>query len=131
LDGECTTTSTLTRNSKVYDRIKPFQGSNLETYVLFNNLSMFEDAKRFQHYLHYKEFPRLSGGAALETVKAVIERTRYPVTKSVLIDKVGWRVVELGEGRQMRLEELLRNIPSKKFADPTEVINEMELESSD
>lgn len=110
---------------RLYDQIKGFNGSGREVYVLFNNLSMFEDAKRFLHFLEEKKFPSITGSLGLDSARSVIERARYPLTKGMLIEKFGWRIVELETGRQIRLEEILKNLPSKSYENKEEVIEEM------
>jgi len=110
---------------ELYDKIKPFDYSDREVYVLFNNLSMFEDAKRFVYSLDRGEFPSLTGLVGLDSVKAVLERTPYPLTKSMLMKKFGWRIVELEEDKQVRFEDLLKNLPSKRYKNAEEVIEQI------
>jgi len=95
--------------------------------VLFNNLSMLDDGLRFMYYLETGCFPSLTGEVGLESVKSVISRTRYPTTKSVLLKKLGWKLVEVEEGKQIRLSELLKDIPSKAYKDVEEVLREIRL----
>jgi len=40
---------------------------------------------------------------------------------------LGWRVVELDDDRQVRLEGLLRDIPSKTYGSVEEVLREIRL----
>ena len=115
---------------RLYDQIKGFNGSSCEVYVLFNNLSMFEDAKRFLHFLEKKKFPSLTGSVGLDSVMSVVERARYPLTKSMLMEKFGWRVVELEAGKQIRLEEILKNLPSKNYDNKEKVIKEIKRKSA-
>ncbi|MEM2105911.1 MAG: DUF72 domain-containing protein [Candidatus Bathyarchaeia archaeon] len=106
--------------------VKPFEASGKTVYVLFNNLSMFEDGLRFTHYLSRGRFPKLAGGVGLDSVKSVLGKVRYPVAKSVLIKRVGWRLVEIAEGKQVRLAELLAGLPSKTFKGLDELLGELE-----
>jgi hypothetical protein len=107
--------------------VKPLQAKGKEAYVLFNNLSMFDDALRFSRYLKTKSFPRVTGTVGLQSVKNVTKRTRYPATKSVLLKKLGWRLVEVEEGKQVRLSELLKDIPSKAYRSIEELLQEIKL----
>ena len=112
---------------RLYAFVKPLEAKGKEVYVFFNNLSMFDDALRFMHYLENKIFPRITGAVGLESVKRMMERTRYPATKSALLTKLGWRLVEMEEGRQVRLNELLKDIPSKTYGSVEEVLREVKL----
>lgn len=111
--------------SRLHEFVKPLEAKGKEVYVLFNNLSMFEDALRFARYLEIKSFPSLTGAVGLESVKKVMEKTRYPATKNVLLKKLGWRLVEVEEGKQIKLNELLKDIPSKAYGSVEEVLREV------
>jgi uncharacterized protein YecE (DUF72 family) len=102
---------------------KNFEAEGKTVYVLFNNLSMFEDGLRFMHYLSSGKFPKVTGAVGLESVKSVIAKTRYPTPKSMLVKKVGWRLVEIEEGKQVRLAELLAELPSKTYKNAEELLN--------
>jgi len=110
---------------KLGELVTPYEKEGKRVYVLFNNLSMFEDGLRFMEYLSKKAFPRITGSVGLASVRSVVERARYPVAKSVLIRKVGWRLVELEDGKQVRLSELLADLPSKKYGSAEELVGEI------
>ncbi|MEM1564424.1 MAG: DUF72 domain-containing protein [Candidatus Bathyarchaeia archaeon] len=104
---------------------KKFEAKGKTVYLLFNNLAMFEDGLRFMQYLSTGKFPKITGSVGLESIKSVIEKTRYPAAKSMLVKKVGWRLVEIEEGKQVRLEELLAELPSKTYKSVDEVLKEL------
>lgn len=106
--------------------VQPFERGGREVYLLFNNLAMFDDATRFMHYVKTGSFPSLTDAVGIDSVRRVMERTRYPVTKSVLSQRLGWRLVELEKGKQSRLEELLKPIASKSYGNVEEVLRELE-----
>jgi len=112
---------------KLYGLVKPLDTADREVYVLFNNLSMFEDAKRFLSYIKCGRFPSLTGVAGLHSVRVLTSKIRYPSTKTLLMRKLGWRLAELEDRRQVRLEELLRNLSSKTFKNVEEVLKEIKL----
>jgi len=55
----------------------------------------------------------------------VLSKTRYPASKSTLLKKVGWKLVEIEKGRQVRLEKILEKIPSRTYNDIEEVVKEI------
>jgi len=112
---------------ELHKLIEPFESKGKDVYVFFNNLSMFEDGLRFITYLKMGEFPSLTGAVGLESVRKVIERTHFPMVKSELLKRLGWKIVELEVDRQVRLDGLLRDIPSKKYASMEEVLREIKL----
>lgn len=105
---------------RLHRLVKPYSDPGKEVYIFLKNLSMFDDAKRFLHFLENEEFPRVTGSVGLDSVRTAIERTRYPLTKSMLLKKLGWRIVEIGEGKQVRLEEILRTLTSKSYENADE-----------
>jgi len=112
---------------KLHNLITPLNTKEKEVYVLFNNLSMLDDSLRFKHYLKTNRFPSLTGAVGLESVTRVIERTKYPTTKSLLLKRLGWKLVETEENKQITLNELLKNIPSKAYENVEEVLREIRL----
>lgn len=107
--------------------VRPFAAGNRRAYVLFNNLSMFEDAKRFIHYIRNARFPPLAEAKGYEHLRVLLGRARFPASKRLLTDRLGWRLVELEDGRQVRLREILNNIPSKTFGSSEDLLKEIEL----
>jgi uncharacterized protein YecE (DUF72 family) len=111
--------------AKLYELIKPFDGTNKNVYVLFNNLTMFEDSKRFLYFLENKRFPPLTEMSGWESVKILMEKTKYPLTKDILIKKLGWKLIELEDGKQIKLSELLKYLPSRTYKDVGELLTEI------
>jgi uncharacterized protein YecE (DUF72 family) len=110
---------------RLHELIKPLDAEGKDVYVLFNNLSMFDDGLRFMHYLETSSFPSLTGAVGLESVRLVMEKTRYPATKSALLKRVGWKLVEVEEGKQVRLNELLKSLSSKTYKSVEEVLRDI------
>ncbi len=111
---------------KLYDRVKFFDAANKNVYVLFNNLSMFEDAKRFLSFIKHGCFPSLTGTKGLDSVREMINKIKYPTTTSMLTRKSGWRLIELEDGRQVGLEELLRDLPQRSYKNEDELLKNIE-----
>ncbi|MEM3090992.1 MAG: DUF72 domain-containing protein, partial [Candidatus Bathyarchaeia archaeon] len=110
---------------RLRDIVKPFDDEGKTVYMFFNNLSMFEDGLRFMEFLTKGKFPKVTGSVGLDSIKSVVERTRYPSPKSMLIKKVGWRLVEVEEGKQVRLADLLAELPSKTFKNAEELLKDL------
>ncbi len=112
---------------KLHNLIKPLETKKREIYILFNNLTMLNDSLRFKHYLKTNHFLSLTGAVGLESVRRVIEKTKYPATKNLLLKRVGWKLVETEENKQIRLNELLKNVTSKVYENVEEVLREIRL----
>lgn len=111
---------------RLKELVTPYEKAGKTVYILFNNLSMFEDAKRFAEYLSKDVFPKLTSASGLVSIKEIVEKTRYPTSKSMLIKKVGWRLVETAEGKQVRLDTFLSDLPSKTYKNVQELLNAIE-----
>jgi len=110
---------------RLYEIVSKFEGLKMDVYVLFNNLSMFEDAKRFLFYIKNRRFPPLLE-SSLNKIKSIVEKMRFPADKNMLMRKIGWRVIEIEGGKQIRLDGLLAKMPTKKYGSPDEVMKELE-----
>ena len=110
---------------RLRDAARSLETEEREVYVLFNNLSMFEDAYRFQSFIKTGKFPPLSLRGS-ESIRNFLGRIRYPVKKNDLMRRIGWRLMEIG-GKQIRIEELLREIPSKTYKNAEEILKEIEI----
>jgi len=110
---------------KLHNLVEPFERKNKDVYVLFNNLAMLDDAKRFMHFLKAGSFPSLTASVGLDSLRAIIEKIRYPTTKKTLSQRLGWRLVELQLGGQTPLDKLVSKIPPKSYANPEQVLKEM------
>jgi uncharacterized protein YecE (DUF72 family) len=105
--------------------VTPYEQDGKRVYVLFNNLSMFEDAKRFMRYLSEGVFPRITDEIGLASIREVAEKTRYSASKNMLIKKVGWRLVEVAEGKQASLDTFLTGLPSKVYRNVEELLRDI------
>jgi hypothetical protein len=106
-------------------RVAHYEKQPKNVYVLFNNLSMFEDGIRFMEYLSKGVFPRITISTGLSSIKEVVQKTRYPISKGVLIKRLGWRLVEVERGKQIRLETLLSGVPSKTYENEEKLVGDV------
>lgn len=112
---------------KLKKLVTSYEEKTKEVYVLFNNLSMFEDAKRFLEFLSKGTFPKITRACGLDSVKEVLEKTHFPISKGILTKKVGWRLIELEDGKQVRLSSLLASLPSKKYESIEDLLKEIKM----
>jgi len=75
-------------------------------------------------YLSSGTFPKITSSTGLASIKEFLEKTRYPISKSVLIKKLGWRIVETEEGRQASLATVLADLPSKTYKNVEELLRD-------
>jgi uncharacterized protein YecE (DUF72 family) len=107
----------------LHNIVKSLEADGREVYVLFNNLSMFEDATRFLKFTETGSFSPLTLRGR-DSVIVLLSRMKYPTTKSEILKRIGWRLVELEGRRQLRLEQLLGGIPQRKYGSAEDVLRE-------
>jgi len=104
---------------------KSFEDEGKEVYVLFNNLTMFDDALRFRRYIECSEFPSLTKAIGIESAREVLEGIKFPATKSTIFKVAGWKLVELEDGKQVRVDQLLKDTLSKTYKSIDEVLQKV------
>ncbi len=110
--------------SELHRIVKSLESGRREVYVLFNNLSMFEDASRFLLFIKTGRFPPLTLRGT-DSIRVLLSRIKHPLTKSTIMKKIGWRLIELDGQKQVKLEELLKDIPSRTYKNAEEILREI------
>ncbi|MEM3642144.1 MAG: hypothetical protein QXH37_09515, partial [Candidatus Bathyarchaeia archaeon] len=87
--------------------------------------SMFEDGLRFIAYLSKGVFPKITVSTGLASIREVAGKIRYPTSKNTLIKRIGWRLVELEDDKQVRLGTILATLPAKIFRNVDELVEEI------
>jgi len=113
--------------AKLKELVSSFEKKVKDVYVLFNNLSMLEDATRFSEYLSQGAFPKISSLTGADAIQNFIEKTKYPTTKSMLTRKIGWRIIETEQGKQIRLEAIFQKLPSKTYKNVDQLFKDLTL----
>ena len=110
--------------SELHRIVESLESGGREVYVLFNNLSMFEDASRFLSLIETGRFPHLTLRGT-GSIRVLLSRMKYPAAKSAIVKRIGWRLIELDGQKQVRLEDLLREIPSRTYKSAEEILKEL------
>ncbi len=98
-----------------------------KTLILaFHGLRMNSDALRFQQHLATGKFLPATSSVGIESAKTVLaEDATFPSSKSELIKKQGWKVIDVKQNKTAHLSEFLSSIPDKNYADLNEVVKEL------
>ena len=96
--------------------------------LAFHGLRMNTDALRFQQHLVTGNFPSATSAVGVDSARAVLaEDAQFPSSKSELIKKQGWKVIDVKPSKTAHLSDFLRRIPDKKYAGLEEVVAELEV----
>jgi uncharacterized protein YecE (DUF72 family) len=93
----------------------------------YHGVRMNSDAARFVQYKKTGKFMPVTKHTGVDSFRAVLaEDARFPLSKTELLKDQGWKVVDITSDKRVHLSELLANIPEKKYADLTEVVQALE-----
>jgi uncharacterized protein YecE (DUF72 family) len=95
--------------------------------LAFHGLRMNSDASRFQQHLLTGSFPSATSAVGVDSAKAVLaEDATFPSSKSELIRKQGWKVIDVKPNGTAHLSDFLGGIPDKNYGSLDEVVKELE-----
>jgi uncharacterized protein YecE (DUF72 family) len=96
-------------------------------YLTFHGARMYSDAARLKVYEKRGTFPKVTKAVGLVSLKIILEEDAvFPVTKSELIKKQGWKVFDLTENEHVHARLLLEKLPDGKYASADEVIKDLQ-----
>jgi len=95
----------------------------------YHGVKMNIDAARYMKYKKTGTFIPITDFTGINSARAVLfEDTHYPLSKTELIEKQGWKVIDLTLDKRVHLSDLLVNIPDKTYNsinDLTEALEEV------
>jgi uncharacterized protein YecE (DUF72 family) len=93
----------------------------------YHGVRMNSDAARYMQYKKTGKFLPITSFTGVNSARAVLsEDARFPVSKSELIEKQGWKVIDLNVDKRVHLSELLSEIPNKTYNSVDEVAKALE-----
>lgn len=110
----------------LHDKIKLLETDDKQVYVFFNNITMFEDAQRFSSFVDSGVFPKPEI-CSKEALEKILRKIRYPTTKNELISRIGWKLIEIENQKQIKMANLFRHLERNKYDNPIDIINELGL----
>lgn len=88
-----------------------------KSILAFHGVRMYRDAGRMKVFLKTGQFPSLTGHIGLDSLVEVLkEDTRFPISKSRLVEMQGWKLFDKTPDRRERARALLEELPDKTFA---------------
>ena len=94
----------------------------------YHGVRMNMDAARYMQYKKTGKFIPVTSFTGVDSARAVLAGdAQFPLSKSELIDKQGWKVVDLAVDKRVHLSELLAKIPEKLYDNFDEVAEALEM----
>jgi uncharacterized protein YecE (DUF72 family) len=93
----------------------------------YHGVKMSMDAARYMQYKKTGTFVPITDFTGVDSARAVLfEDTTFPISKSELLEKQGWKVIDLTLDKRVHLAELLVNLPDKTYNSVDEVAEALE-----
>jgi uncharacterized protein YecE (DUF72 family) len=93
----------------------------------YHGVRMNTDAARYMQYKGTGKFIPVTAFTGVDSARAVLaEDAQFPMSKSELIEKQGWKVIDLTVDKRVHLSELLAKIPEKTYNGIDEVADALE-----
>lgn len=111
----------LNIDSKTKDNMKK------DAYITFHGSRMYKDAARLKVYKRSGIFPSVTDSMGLASLRSVIEEDAvFPLTRSKLIEKHGWKVFDLTSHKHLHASFLLEKLPDREYFDIEDTMDELD-----
>ncbi len=95
--------------------------------LAFHGIRMYKDAARLKVFLKSGSFPRVTKKLGLESLQEVLmEDAKFPITKKALLEKQGWKVIDLAETERVHASYYLELLPERTYENVREIIRELQ-----
>ena len=103
-------------------------GTGAKTIVMaYHGLRMNTDAARFKEYKRTGTFLPVTSHRGIDSAKAVLaEDATFPSSKSELVEKQGWKIIDLTKDKRVHLSDLLFRVPDKTYNSLLEIVSALE-----
>jgi uncharacterized protein YecE (DUF72 family) len=107
---------------------KNAQSSHRVIAMSYHGARMHMDAARFALFKKTGKFMPVTSFTGVDSARAVLsEDTSFPSSKAELIERQGWKVVDVAVDKRVHLSQLLSAIPEKTYNDVDEVTRELRI----
>ena len=106
---------------------KTAKGDHKKAVLSFHGVKMYKDAARLKIYRQTGEFPAVTNSIGLESLIEVLrEDAVFPITKEELIQRQGWKVIDLSSTQRIHAHRILERLPQGKYSTLNEVITQLD-----
>jgi len=98
-------------------------GDAVRVAFTFHGVRMYMDAARFVTFKRTGVFPAATPSRGLGSLEAVLlPDARFPASKHELVQRHGWKVIDLDDGARAHADRLLSALPRQTFGSVGEVV---------
>ena len=97
-----------------------------QVILAYHGLKMSSDALRFQEHLKTGSYLPVTSETGVDSAKEVLAQdATFPSSRTALIKKQGWKVIDVAKNQTAHLSEYLSRIPDKNYLNTDEVVAEL------
>ena len=106
---------------------KASKGDHKTVAMSFHFVRMYKDAARFKIYKQTGKFPMVTKSTGRDSIMEVLrEDAKFPSTKTELIRRQGWKLVDLTKDERVHASYMLKKLPEKTYNSVNEVVQTLE-----
>ena len=109
---------------EIYSRI---ESSDVKKAIItFHPVKMYKDAARLKVFQKTGNFPKVTKTVGIKSLEEVLrEDAKFPSTKGELVEKQGWKVIDLTDKKRVHARHYLDIIQEGTYESIEEIINEL------
>ena len=94
-----------------------------KSILAFHGVKMYKDAARLKVFRNAGSFPPVTSSLGLESLREVLsEDQSFPTSKTTLIERQGWKIIDLTSERRVVAAEVLAKLPDRQYLSTSEVL---------
>ena len=102
---------------------KASTGEFEKSILAFHGVKMYKDAARLKIFKSTQSFPMVTSSQGLESLREVLsEDSSFPTSKASLVERQGWKIIDLTAENRIRAANLLGKLPTREYSSIDDVI---------
>lgn len=102
-----------------------------KSILAFHGVKMYKDAARLKVFRSTGTFPSVTSNVGLESLREVLsEDQSFPISKAALIERQGWKMIDLTSDRRAAATSMLTKLPDRQYLSTDDVLVTLKNQSS-
>lgn len=94
-------------------------------YLSFHGISMYLDAARMERFMKKGELPPVTSSYGVDSLGEVLQDAIFPTTKNELVNKHGWKLVDIDSKTRIPASILLKKLRKESYGSLSEILTEL------
>jgi len=94
-----------------------------KSILAFHGVKMYKDAARLKVFRSTGSFPPVTSSVGLESLReALSEDQSFPASKAALIERQGWKIIDVTSDRRVAAATMLAKLPDRRYLSTDDVL---------